>query len=109
MKTCHKISNDEPIIEPNFLVLEPTQEEIKELDVKLIKMMKKIKLSPEERLIKEKENEKEYNKKYYASKKEHLDSVDCDKCGGRYSYYSKYSHDRSKKHRLAVLENQKNI
>jgi hypothetical protein len=108
MKTCHKISND-PIVEPNFLVLEPTQEEIKELDLKLIKMMKKIKLSPEERLIKEKENEKEYNKKYYASKKEQLESVDCDKCGGRYSYYSKYSHDRSKKHRLAVLENKNKI
>ena len=58
--------------EPNFLVLEPTQEEIKELDGKLINMMKKIKLTPEERMIREKENEKEYNKKYYASKKNTL-------------------------------------
>jgi len=109
MKSLLTKKNVPEASEPNFLVLEPTQEEIKELDDKLIKMMKKVKLTPEERMIREKENEKEYNKKYYESKKADLESVTCEVCRGRYSYYSKYSHDRSKKHRLAIFENQKKI
>lgn len=96
MKSYFKIS------EPD--ILPPTQEEIYELDQILIKELKKRGAKPKNRPINDlKEEEKEYNKKYYAQKKENMESIKCPNCGGVYSYYSKSKHIKSRKHLFNLL------
>ena len=91
----------------DFLVISPTQEEIKELDAIVMKEYKKRGAKPKNRPLNDlKAEEKEYNKKYYEMKKtkNELSSVKCDLCQGNYSYYSKSHHEKSRKHRMVILE-----
>ena len=90
------------INEPDFLVLTPTQDEIKELDQILIKELKKRGrpakfTSDEERKV----FEKEYNKKYYEEKRQKTRTV-CDICYGHYINGHKIPHENTKKHKLVV-------
>jgi hypothetical protein len=107
LKQLHIKKQEVPEAEPNFLVISPTQEEIKELDNMIIKEYKKRGAKPKNRPLNDlKAEEKEYNKKYYEKKKakDELSSVKCDLCQGNYSYYSKSHHEKSRKHRMVVLE-----
>ena len=64
---CVCLQEAEPL-DTDFLVISPTQEEIKELDDMVMKEVK------------------------------------CDLCQGNYSYYSKSHHEKSRKHRMVILE-----
>lgn len=108
--TKQDVLESSEIQEADFMVLTPTQEEINELDQVLIKELKKRGAKPKNRPIDDvKAEEKQYNKNYYAQKKENLESVKCSVCDGVYSYYSKSKHLKSRKHLFKILlENQKN-
>jgi len=98
----YKCECEKPPTENDILVLTPTQDEIKELEEKIIKKMLKRGAKPKNRPYEDvKAEEKEYNKKYYEKMKEEskLKSVECSVCHGSYNYYSKYKHDNSKRHK----------
>ena len=49
------------------------------------------------------EEQKEYSKQYYINNKpEKSTTIICASCQGKYSYYSKYTHFKSKKHLLTI-------